>query len=376
MNDSTGCQSASEKSARPEAGGCCCAVPASPAPAAVSPRALRLRFLRLVVVAVAAIFLYGHLQTLANALTYEGLGLARGSHLGEALAFFFYDTPKVLLLLIGVVYTMGLVQSSFTPERTRRFLAGRSAATSHGLAVLLGVITPFCSCSSVPLFIGFVTAGVPLGVTFTFLLASPLVSEIMTVLLFALFGWKVAGLYLVTGAAIAMMAGLIIDRLKMEAHVEGWVREIVNAPDDDAPADAGWSCRLDFAARALREVLGRVWPFLIGGIAIGAGIHGYMPADALAGVMGRDAWWSVPAAVLIGIPLYSDPAGVVPVMQALLGKGAALGTTLAFMMATIALSLPELLMLRRVLKPRLIATFVGIVAVGILLVGYLFNAVL
>ncbi len=373
MNNSSCCGRAEN---RPSSGdsSCACSSPAS-SPAA-SPRALRLRFLRLALVVAAAAFLYPNLDTLANALTYDVLGVARGSLLGEALAFFFYDTPKVLLLLMGVVYTMGLVQSAFTPERTRRFLAGRNAATSHGLAVLLGVVTPFCSCSSVPLFIGFVTSGVPLGVTFTFLLASPLVSEIMVVLLFALFGWKVAGLYLVTGATIAMLAGLIIDRLKMERHVEGWVREIVASQEDDSPAESGWSARLDYAAKALREVLGRVWPFLVGGIAIGAGIHGYMPADALASVMGRDAWWSVPAAVLIGIPLYSDPAGVVPVMQALLGKGAALGTTMAFMMATIALSLPELLMLRKVLKPRLIATFVGIVATGILLVGYLFNAVL
>ena len=378
MNDSTCCQSASEKSARPEAGGCCCAVPASPAPAAVSPRALRLRFLRLVVVAVAAIFLYGHLQTLANALTYEGLGLARGSHLGEALAFFFYDTPKVLLLLMGVVYTMGLVQSAFTPERTRRFLAGRSAATSHGLAVLLGVITPFCTCSSVPLFIGFLRAGVPLGVTFSFLVAAPMVNEVALGLLLAMFGWRIALLYAATGVAVAIVSGLVLGRMNMERHLEGWVQDALRAPSlgEGEEARITLPMRVDEALQGVKDIVGKVWPYILVGILVGAFIHGYVPEAFMAGLLGKQAWYSVPLAVLVGVPLYSNAAGVMPIVEALLGKGAALGSTLAFMMAVIGLSLPEMVILRKVMRPKLIAAFVGVVALGILLVGYLFNAVL
>jgi uncharacterized membrane protein YraQ (UPF0718 family) len=239
-------------------------------------------------------------------------------------------------------------------------------------------VTPFCSCSAVPLFIGFVTAGVPLGVTFSFLISAPMVNEVALVLLFGMFGWKVAGLYLGTGLAVAIVAGWTLGRLQMERHVEPWVYE--NGTTTAGPGDDGgamdWSQRLHAGAMAVREIVGRVWPYVLLGIAVGAGIHGYVPENFLAAIMGRDAWWSVPLAVLLGVPMYSNAAAIIPVVQALLGKGAALGTVLAFMMSVIGLSLPEAIILRQVLKLRLIFAFFGVVAGGILLVGYLFNLLL
>jgi uncharacterized membrane protein YraQ (UPF0718 family) len=304
------------------------------------------------------------------------LPVDRGSHLGSALQFFLYDTPKVLLLLTGVVFVMGIVNTYFTPERTRAILARRSAGTSHVLAALLGVATPFCSCSSVPLFIGFVQAGVPLGVTFSFLIAAPMVDTIALTLLFALFGWKIALLYLVVGMTLAVVAGWVIGRLKMERHLEPWVREMPTVSADVATGGLTLAERVQAAFAAVREVVGRVWPYVLVGIGIGAAIHGYVPKDFMARLMGADAWWSVPAAVLIGVPMYTNTAGILPVVEALVAKGAAMGTALAFMMSVVALSLPEMIILRKVLTLRLIATFVGIVATGILLMGFLFNAVL
>lgn len=304
------------------------------------------------------------------------LPVSRASHVGAALQFFFYDTPKVLLLLTGVVFVMGLINTWFTPEHTRALLAGRREGVANVMAAGLGVVTPFCSCSAVPLFIGFVQAGVPLGVTLSFLIAAPMVNEVALTLLFGLFGWRIAALYLSLGLLIAIVAGWTIGRLRMEAYLQDWVRTI---PRVEATAE-GQSLtiaeRLASAVDSVRDVVGRVWPYVIGGIAVGAAIHGYVPADFMAAIMGRDAWWSVPLAVLIGVPMYSNAAGVIPVVQALLAKGAALGTVLAFMMSVIALSLPEIVILRKVLKTRLIATFVGVVALGILVVGYVFNAVL
>jgi uncharacterized membrane protein YraQ (UPF0718 family) len=304
------------------------------------------------------------------------LPLASGSHLGTALRFFLYETPKILLLLTGVVFAMGIVNSYFTPEHTRALLAGRREGFANVLAALLGIVTPFCSCSAVPLFIGFVQAGVPLGVTLSFLVAAPMVNEVALALLFGLFGWRIALLYVSLGLAIAIAAGWTIGRLRMEAHLQPWVRDVprVHASDDgDRPSLAD---RVDAGVASVREIAGRVWPWVTAGIAVGAAIHGYVPEGAMAAVMGGQAWWSVPAAVLIGVPMYSNAAGVIPIVQALLGKGAALGTVLAFMMSVIALSLPELVILRKVLRPVLIATFVGVVAAGILVVGYVFNAVL
>lgn len=309
-------------------------------------------------------------------MTYDLLGLTRGSHLGDALEFFFYDTPKVLLLLTLVVFGVGIVRTFFTPERTRRILAGKRESVGNVMAALLGIVTPFCSCSAVPLFIGFVTAGVPLGVTFSFLIAAPMVNEIALVLLYGLLGWKVAALYLGTGLAVAILAGWVLGRLNLESAVEDWVLQIRTDPSQVPADEQAWAERIEAGLRAVKDIVGKVWPYVVAGIAVGAGIHGYVPEGFMAAIMGKGAWWSVPAAVLIGIPMYSNAAGIVPVVEALLGKGAALGTVLAFMMPVIALSLPEMVILRKVLKPRLILVFAGVVGLGILLVGYLFNAVI
>ena len=304
------------------------------------------------------------------------LPVDRDSHLGGALQFFFYDTPKVLMLLAGVVFVMGMINSYFTPERTRALLAGRSEGVANVMAASLGIVTPFCSCSAVPLFIGFVQAGVPLGVTFSFLIAAPMVNEVALTLLFGMFGWKVALLYLVLGLSVAIIAGWIIGRLKMEAYLEDWVRDMPKTSARFENAGMTLAERIQGGFNAVREIVGKVWPYILGGIALGALIHGYVPEEFMASFMGRDAWWSVPLAVIIGVPMYTNAAGVIPIVQALLAKGAALGTVLAFMMSVIALSLPEMIILRKVLKLRLIATFIGVVATGILLVGFIFNAVL
>lgn len=333
------------------------------------------RWLATAIAAGVLILLYTQLQRLAALLTYDILGLNRGTHLGATIEFFVFEVPKVLLLLTAVVFAVGILRSFVTPERARQMLAGRREASGNVLAAVLGIATPFCSCSAVPLFIGFVTAGVPLGVTFSFLIAAPMINEVALVLLFGLFGWKIAGLYLVTGLSIAIMSGWIIGRLKLERHVEPWVWQIQSG-SSEAETKRSWADRIADGRGAVREIVGKVWLYVILGIAVGAGIHGYVPTDVFASFMGRDVWWGVPLAVLLGVPMYSNAAGIIPIVQALLGKGAALGTVLAFMMAVIALSLPEMIILRKVLRPRLLAIFVGIVAAGILAVGYLFNAVM
>lgn len=309
-------------------------------------------------------------------LIVQNLPVERNSRLGSALQFFFYDTPKVLMLLTAVVMVMGMVNSYFTPERTRALLAGRREGVANCMAASLGIVTPFCSCSAVPLFIGFVQAGVPLGVTFSFLISAPMVNEVALTLLFAMFGWKVAGLYLVMGLSIAIISGWVIGRLNMERNLEDWVRNMpkVSATIEDAGLTLADRLQAGFAS--VLEIVGKVWPYILAGIAIGAAIHGYVPEDFMASFMGKDVWWAVPVSVLIGVPMYTNAAGVIPIVEALLAKGAALGTVLAFMMSVIALSLPEMIILRKVLKPRLIATFIAVVASGIILVGYVFNAVL
>jgi len=327
---------------------------------------------------VAALIWWGLYQTLiplSEALV-AALPVARDSHLGGALQFFLYDTPKVLMLLTGIVFVMGIINSYFTPERTRALLAGRREGVANTMAAGLGVVTPFCSCSAVPLFIGFVQAGVPLGVTFSFLIAAPMVNEVALTMLFGLFGWRIALLYLSLGLTIAIVAGWILGQLRMERYLEDWVRDMPRISAQNAAQDLSLAERIDAGFRSVREIVGKVWPYILAGIAIGAGIHGYVPEDFMALIMGRDAWWAVPLAVVIGIPMYTNAAGVIPIVQALLAKGAALGTVLAFMMSVIALSLPEMVILRKVLKVRLIVTFIAVVASGILLVGYVFNWIL
>ena len=332
-----------------------------------------------VLVPAAVLWVYAYLQLPALADAVVGLlGVARDSRLGEALLFFFYDAPKVLLLLAGIVFVIGVIQTFFSPERTRALLSGKRLGVGNAMAASLGIVTPFCSCSAVPMFIGFLSAGVPLGVTFSFLVSAPMVNEVALVLLFGLFGWKVAALYLGLGLLVAVIAGFVIGELKMERYLEDWVRAIQAGDASHAVGTAmSWPERFAAGAHHVREIVGKVWPYVLLGIALGAAIHGYVPEDFMAFIMGKDApWWSVPLAVAIGVPMYTNAAGIIPIVQALLGKGAALGTVLAFMMSVIALSAPEMIILRKVLKPRLIATFAGVVAAGILLVGYVFNLVL
>jgi uncharacterized membrane protein YraQ (UPF0718 family) len=319
--------------------------------------------------------LYFSLAPVSEAIV-AALPVDRASHLGGALQFFIYDAPKVLLLLTGVVFVMGMINSWFTPQRTRALLAGRREGVANVMAASLGIVTPFCSCSAVPLFIGFVQAGVPLGVTLSFLIAAPMINEVALVLLFGLFGWRIALLYLALGLAVAIVAGWIIGRMKMERHLEDWVREMPHLRAQVPSDQLSLADRIDAGFGSVRTIVGKVWSYVLVGIAIGAGIHGWVPQDFMASFMGKDAWWSVPLAVVIGVPMYANAAGIIPIVEALLAKGAALGTVLAFMMSVIALSLPEIVILRKVLKPRLIATFVGVVACGILLVGLIFNAAL
>jgi len=255
---------------------------------------------------------YNIVEPLANWLAYGLLSLPAGSHIGEALAFFFYDVPKIILLLGGMIFLITLLRSFFSPEQTRAWLGGKREGVGNALAALLGVITPFCSCSAVPLFIGFVESGIPLGVTFSFLTATPVVNEIALVMLFGLFGWKVAGLYLVSGLVIAVLAGVLIGRLNMERYVEDFVWQVKAGQIDTPNYKPSWTERFQMAWESTKEIVGKVWLYVVIGIGIGAGIHGYVPESALAGILGKDAWWSVPAGVLLGIPLYSNAAGIIP----------------------------------------------------------------
>ena len=330
-------------------------------------------------VALAAVIwftLYNVIQPFANWIAYGLLALPQTSHLGESLAFFFYDVPKIILLLGGMIFLITILRSFFSAEQTRAWLGGKREGVGNVLAASLGIITPFCSCSAVPLFIGFVESGIPLGVTFSFLISAPVVNEVALVMLFGLFGWKVAGLYLVSGLTIAIFAGVIIGRLKLERYVEDFVWQIKVGKGVNLPDQPSWTQRFQVAWNSTKEIVSKVWLYVIVGIAIGAGIHGYVPESALAGILGKQAWWSVPAAVILGVPLYSNAAGIIPIVSALMEKGAALGTVLAFMMAVVGLSLPEMIILRRVLKPQLIAIFIGTVAIAIIITGYLFNFVM
>ena len=327
---------------------------------------------------IAGLIVWGLFESLApvSEAIVGALPVDPKSKLGSALQFFLYDTPKVLLLLTTVVFVMGMVNSYFTPERTRVLLAGRSEGVANVMAASLGIVTPFCSCSAVPLFIGFVQAGVPLGVTFSFLISAPMVNEVALSLLFGMFGWKVALLYMSLGLTVAIVAGWVIGRLKMERYLEDWVRDMPKLQAAVGDEKLSLADRVDAGCASVREIVGKVWPYILAGIAIGAAIHGWVPQAFMASIMGKDAWWSVPLALLIGVPMYTNAAGVIPIVQALLAKGAALGTVLAFMMSVIALSLPEMIILRKVLKVRLILTFAAVVASGILIVGFVFNAAL
>jgi len=324
---------------------------------------------------IPSIFLLLKLEAISKWLTYSVFKLDPALKISSAVQFFIFETPKVLILLALVVFVVGIIKTFFTPERTRKFLSGRKEFSGNVLAALLGVATPFCTCSAIPLFIGFITTGVPLGVTFSFLISAPMVNEVALVLLFGLFGWKIALLYMTTGLFIAIFSGWIIGKLKLEKYVEEWVYKSHAQSSAEESKALTWQERVSIGFSSIKEIVCQVWPYLVAGIAIGSFVHGYVPENYMAHIMGKNALWSVPVAVLIGTPLYSNAAGIIPIVQSLLEKGAALGTVLAFMMAVIGLSLPEMVILRKVLKLRLIMIFVGIVGFGILIVGYVFNLI-
>ncbi len=320
-----------------------------------------------------AIIVYIFLEQGVDYLVYQILQLDKSAHLTEAIRFFLYDTPKVLILLTVIVFVVGIIRSYFSPEKTRKALEGKPLFIGNIMAASLGVVTPFCSCSAIPLFLGFVESGIPLGVTFSFLVAAPMINEVALVLLFGLFGWKTALLYAGTGMIIAIVSGWVIGRLKVERFVEEWVYEIKAGDYQIEEAKVTFNDRIQAGYTAVVDIVSKVWIYIIAGIAVGAAVHGYVPENFMASIMGKDAWWSVPLAVLIGVPLYSNAAGIIPILQALLEKGAALGTALAFMMAVIGLSLPEMIILKKVMKLPLIIIFISVVATGIMIVGFLFN---
>ena len=320
--------------------------------------------------------LYHNLQFLADFIIDNLFGMQKGLHLTETLRFFIFEVPKVLMLLILIVFFVGIVRTYFTPERTRKVLEGKSLFTGNVMAALLGIVTPFCSCSAIPLFLGFVQAGVPLGVTFSFLISAPMINEVAVILLFGLFGWKVALIYVLTGLAIAIISGFIIGKLKLEKYVESWVYKISGENGENTEEKIIFEDRIKLGFTAVKEIVGKVWIYVVIGIAVGAAAHGYVPESFMTNLMGKSTWYSVPLSVLIGVPLYSNAAGIIPIVSVFIEKGVPLGTALAFMMAVIGLSLPEMIILKKVLKLPLIFTFIGIVATGIMIVGFLFNAIM
>jgi uncharacterized protein len=319
--------------------------------------------------------IYHYLQPFTDWLIESVIGMIKGEHLTESLRFFVFEFPKVMMLLTLIIFLVGIIRTFFTPERTRKALEGKKTFTGNIMASALGIVTPFCSCSAIPLFLGFVESGVPLGVTFSFLISSPMINEVAVVLLYGMFGWKVAAIYVGTGLLIAIIAGWIIGLLKLEKWVEQWVYETHLGNEAGENEEIPFGNRISQGYDAVKDIAGKVWIYVALGIAVGAGAHGYVPEDFMAALMGKSAWYSVPLSILIGIPLYSNAAGIVPIVSVLIEKGASLGTALAFMMAVIGLSLPEMIILRKVLKLPLIFTFIGIVGGGIMIVGYLFNIV-
>jgi uncharacterized protein len=319
--------------------------------------------------------IYHNLQPGTDRLIDSVFGMTKGEHLTEALRFFVFEFPKVMMLLALIIFLVGIIRTYFTPERTRKALEGKKTFTGNVMASFLGIVTPFCSCSAIPLFLGFVESGVPLGVTFSFLISSPMINEVAVILLYGLFGWKVAAIYVGTGLFIAIVAGWIIGLLKLEKWVEPWVYETHLGNSGEEEEKVSFGNRISLGYDAVKEIVGKVWIYVALGIAVGAGAHGYVPEEFMAALMGKSAWYSVPLSILIGIPLYSNAAGIVPIVSVLIEKGASLGTALAFMMSVIGLSLPEMIILRKVLKLPLIFTFIGVVGFGIMIVGYLFNLI-
>ena len=315
------------------------------------------------------------IKLFADWLTYSFFNIAPKTLLAEAVNFFVYDTIKILLLMVFIIFVVSIIRSFLPPEKIRKILSGNKKYTGNVLASLLGIITPFCTCSAIPLFLGFLEAGVPLGTTFSFLVASPMINEVALVLLFGLFGWKIAFLYIASGLIISIISGIIIGHLNVENLVEEFV---YNSKDNKQLklSELTWRQRIAYAKNYTVGIIRKVWIYVLIGIGIGAWIHGYVPTDFLAQYASSDKWYTVPLAVLIGIPLYSNAAGVIPLVGVLTEKGVAMGTSLAFMMAVTGLSLPEFMILRKVMKTKLILIFASIVGIGIIFTGYLFNLVL
>ena len=321
------------------------------------------------------ILIYLKLESIVDYLIYSVFNMQVNSHLTETIKFFLYEAPKVLLLLVLIVFIVGIIRTYFSPEKTRKILEGKSLFTGNVMAGMLGTVTPFCSCSAIPLFLGFVESGIPLGVTFSFLIAAPMINEIALILLFGLFGWKTALFYAFTGLFIAIISGWIIGKLKLEKYVEDWVYKLEPVNRTTTEEKLKFTERLNEGSKSVKEIIIKIWIYIIAGIAVGAAVHGYVPQNYMASLMGKSAWYSVPLSILIGVPLYSNAAGIIPIVQSLMEKGASLGTSLAFMMSVIGLSLPETIILKKVLKLPLILIFISIVAAGILVVGLLFNLV-
>ncbi len=334
---------------------------------------LQRKFYLLVLLLPIWYMIYHNLQPVADWFIDSVFGMTKGEHLTEALRFFLFEFPKVMLLLTLIIFIVGIIRTFFTPESTRKALEGKKTFTGNVMAATLGIVTPFCSCSAIPLFLGFIESGVPLGVTFSFLIAAPMINEVAVILLYGLFGWKVAAIYVGTGLAIAILAGWVIGLLKLEKWVEPWVYQTQMGNSGIEEEKLTFAKRIHLGYGAVKEIVGKVWIYVALGILVGAGAHGYVPEEFMASLMGKSAWYSIPLSVLIGIPLYSNAAGIVPIVSVLIEKGASLGTALAFMMSVIGLSLPEMVILRKVLKLPLIFTFIGIVGFGIMIVGYLFN---
>jgi len=317
--------------------------------------------------------IYHFLQPMTDFLIDTVFKMEKGNHLTESLRFFIFEVPKVLMLLALIIFFVGIIRTYFTPERTRKALEGKSLFTGNILASLLGIVTPFCSCSAIPLFLGFVESGVPLGVTFSFLIAAPMINEVAVILLFGMFGWKVTAIYISTGLIIAIFSGWLIGKLKLEKWVADWVYKTRFGNNAQTEEKLTVENRIKYGYTAVKEIVGKVWIYIVIGVGIGAGMHGFVPENFMVSIMDKANWFSVPLSVLIGVPLYSNAAGIIPIVSVLIEKGVPLGTALAFMMSTIGLSLPEIIILKKVLKMPLIITFVGIVATGILIVGFIFN---
>lgn len=319
------------------------------------------------------LLIYFNLQQITDWLIHTVLSMPKETHLTDAVWFFIFEVPKVILLLVIIIFFVGIIRTYFTPEKTRKALEGKNLFTGNIMAALLGFVTPFCSCSAIPLFLGFIEAGVPLGVTFSFLIAAPMINEVAVILLFGLFGWKVALIYVGTGLAIAIVSGWIIGKLKLEKYVEDWVYKLKAGDGEEVEEVLTFEERINLGFDAVKDIVGKVWLYIVIGVGIGAAVHGFVPESYMAELMGSSTWYSVPLSILIGVPLYSNAAGIIPIVSVLIEKGVPLGTALAFMMSVIGLSLPEMIILKKVLKMPLILTFVGIVSIGIMIVGFLFN---